>query len=83
MKLFRCENCESYIYEGGFYSLELETWLQGMVSVPERAVRLHDNVSSLLYDPENDKFRQHWFWFNDISEIEYIDDSDRSVRTIG
>ena len=54
-----------------------------MVSVPERSAGLHDNVSSLLFDPENDKFRKHWFWVNDISESEYIDDSDRSVRTIG
>ena len=82
MKLLRCE-IESLIYEPGCYSLELESWLQGMVSVPEKSASLHDNVSSLLYDPENDKFRHHWFWVNDISETEYIDDSDRSVRTIG
>ena len=80
MELLRCE---SLIYEGGCYSLELESWLQGMVSVPEKSASLHDNVTSLLYDPENDKFRHHWFWVNDISETEYIDDSDRSVRTIG
>ena len=70
-------------YEPECFSLELESWLQGMVSVPERSAGLHDNVSSLLFDPENDNFRKHWFWVNDISESEYIDDSDRSVRTIG
>ena len=64
-------------------SLELQSWLQGMVSVPERSASLHDHVTSLLYDQEDDNFRDHWFWVNDITEPEYIEDTDRSVRTIG
>ena len=75
---------EPFIYEQGCYSLELESWLQGMVSVPERSPSLYDNVTSLLFDPGDDNFRNHWFWVNDITEPdEYIEDTDRSVRTIG
>ena len=65
------------------FSLELESWLQGMVSVPERSASLYDNVTSLLYDPEDDSYHEHWFWVNDMYEEEYIEETDRSVRTVG
>ena len=72
------------IFEREDDSLELESWLRGIVGATERSGGLYDNVSSLLYDPGTGQFSQHWILVNDVSTYEeYIDETDRRVRTIG
>ena len=60
-------------------SLELESWLMSMVTTHHPRP---DNVSSMLYNPVNGTFSEHWFWINDMIDGDYIDEVDRQVRTI-
>ena len=60
-------------------SLELESWLMSMVTTHHTS---RDNVSSMLYNPVNGTFSEHWFWVNDMIDGDYIDEVDRQVRTI-